>query len=42
VDFIDEIRKIVVEVKPKEHQVGKIYEEKIKALEEWCIVNGYT
>lgn len=42
VDFVDHVKKILVEVKPKELCVGNKFNSKIKALTEWAEINSYT
>lgn len=41
IDFIDHTHKLVIEVKPKEFQTGRIYHAKIAAAKDWCWKNGY-
>lgn len=41
VDFVDHTNKVAIEVKPVEIQTGLLYNNKIKALRNWCDINGY-
>lgn len=42
VDFVNRKSKVVTEVKPTEHQSGKVFLAKMAALELWANENGYT
>jgi len=41
VDFIDEVQKLAIEIKPKNILKTEISKAKIKSLNEWCINNNY-
>lgn len=42
VDFIDEVQKLAIEIKPKNILKNKISKLKINSLNEWCIKNNYN
>ena len=42
VDFVDELGKVLYEIKPKGQQEGDVYELKMSATRDWCKLNGYT
>jgi len=41
-DFVDDVKKIVYEIKPNSEKDTEIYAFKVTAAKQWCLDNGYS